>query len=90
MRTVLLTLSALAALAGCGGAVDAQAAFDASRNIINTAQAGKAAAAQCKADPKSPLCPKVEEAFDSIAQAAEGLKGAAEKKGAHAEKGGAP
>jgi hypothetical protein len=63
--------------------MDARATFNATRNIVETAQAGKAAAAQCKqgGTAAATFCPKVDEAFDSITTVAKAINENAEKAG---------
>lgn len=79
-------LSSVAAVlglaAGCGPAVDPQSAYNGSRHIMETAQAGKAAAVLCKqGDAGAALCPKVMEAFDDISTMAKAINENAEKAG---------
>jgi hypothetical protein len=81
MRTAVIVVGLLAA--ACGPKMDARSAYNASRLIVETAQAGKAAAAQCKqgGNAAATFCPKVDDAFNNIADAAKGINQNADQAG---------
>jgi hypothetical protein len=83
MRFFLSIAIATMCAAGCASTTSAQATYDASRHIIDMAQAGKAAADRCKEGGDGALlCPKVAEAFDDISDVAKQLRETAAKEGA--------
>lgn len=80
--TVLAMLALLSV--ACGGAkMDARGAYNGAQNIVDTAAAGKAAAAQCRqaGDAGTPFCQKVDEAFQNISEVAKAIQQNAESAG---------
>ena len=81
-RRLSAAAAVLAVAAGCGPQVDPHSAYNGTRHIMDTAQAGKAAAILCtQGDAGAALCPKVIQAFDDINTVAKGLNENAEKAG---------